>query len=298
KPTRTVRALLVFLLLPRDHTHRRDMIAGLLWSDLPNKQARNALSTTLWRLRQVLEPDGVPKGAYLLANGSDEIAFNCASDHWLDIAEFEQQTGRALAIPVPLLEQPDLQALERALDLYTGDLLPASYDDWALVEREQLRRLYLNSLAHLMRCREHRGEYGQALTAARRILDLDPLREEIHRAMMRLHAAQGQRARAVRQYDRCRLVLDQELGVSPMPETQALLAQIRRSPDRQPANDNPPAETPFAHALAELQRARQEFAQAQERLQRAIGLAERLASLPQSSLPARNLSEHGKIDRS
>jgi len=300
QPTRIVQALLAYLVLHRDRAHPREVVAGLFWGDSTERHARNALSTALWRLRRVLEPDGVPKGAYLLANGSDEIAFNRASDHWLDVAELEQQASRALARPVLSLEQPDLEALEQTLVLYTGDLLPAIYDDWVLVERERLRRIYLNSLAHLMRGREYREEYGQALSAARRILDLDPLREEIHRAVMRLHAAQGQRALAVRQYERCRQVLEQELGVSPMPETQALLAKIVRSPGRQPASDNAPVETPYAYAIAELQQARREFAQAQQRLQRAISLVENLSSsrdLATTRTPTSNYSGyHGAPD--
>ncbi|MEZ4771325.1 MAG: hypothetical protein R2844_23265 [Caldilineales bacterium] len=84
---RTVQALLAYLVLHRDRAHPREAVAGLFWGDSTDRQARNALSTTLWRLRRVLEPDGVPKGAYLQANGSDEIAFNRASDYWLDVAE-------------------------------------------------------------------------------------------------------------------------------------------------------------------------------------------------------------------
>jgi len=73
---------------------------------------------------------------------------------------------------------------------------------------------------------KHHGAYAESLTCGQRILYYDPLREEIHREMMRLYVEGGQRAQAVRQYEICREILATELGIPPMEETQALYAQI------------------------------------------------------------------------
>jgi len=215
---------LAYLLLHRDRTHRREVIADTFWGDTGEQRARNCLNTALWRLRRVLEPNGVPRGAYLTTTGSGEISFNWASDHWLDVAAFEDGSRRVLGRPAQAMEARHIRTLEQALALYTGELLEGFYDDWALRERERLRRLYLNSLAHLMRCHGQRGAIDDALRYGQRILELDPLREGIHREMMRLYLASGRRARVVRQYETCRQVLEQELGVEPISETQAISA--------------------------------------------------------------------------
>lgn len=276
---RAGQSLFAYLLLHRDRTHRREVIADTFWGDIGAHRARNCLNTALWRLRRVLEPDGIPRGAYLTTTGAGEIGFNWASDHWLDVATFEDRVKRVLARPARAMEANDIRTLERALALYTGELLEGFYDDWTLRERERLHRLYLNSLAHLMRSYGQRGATDDALRYGQRILELDPLREDIQREMMRLYLASGRRARAVRQYEACCQVLARELGVEPMPETQAIYAEARRSPGQlleiAPALDLPePGE--YQRALQELRLAKEDLAQAQLRLLRAIQLVEQL----------------------
>jgi DNA-binding SARP family transcriptional activator len=124
------------------------------------------------------------------------------------------------------MQLDDACNLEVAASLYTGELLEGFYYDWALRERERLRYVYLNSLAHLMQFYRRQRLYDKGLEAGRKILDLDPLHEEIHREMMQLYAESGQRALAIRQYESCCDSLHAELGILPMDETQALYTQI------------------------------------------------------------------------
>src|SRR5687767_13269224 len=94
KVTHTVQALFAYLLLQRHHSYSRDALAGLLWGEHSQERARSCLSTTLWRLRGVLEPAGIPRGTYLVTTPIGEVSFNWASDYWLDVAVFEEQVGR------------------------------------------------------------------------------------------------------------------------------------------------------------------------------------------------------------
>jgi DNA-binding SARP family transcriptional activator len=226
KVTYTVQALLAYLLLQRQRSHPRETLAGLFWGDHSQERARRCLNTTLWRLRQVLEPDGIPHGTYLLTVSPEEVGFNPESDYWLDVAVFEEQSCPVLAKPVEAMQADDARTLEGVVQLYTGELLEGFYDDWALRERERLRRMYLNCLAHLMGYYKHQQAFQESLLCGQRILDQDPLREEIQREMMRLYLANGQRALAVRQYELCRQVLATELDIPPMEETQALYAEV------------------------------------------------------------------------
>ena len=220
-----VQSLLAWLLLQRRKTHARETVAGLFWGEHDEARARSCLSTALWRLRQVLEPRGIPRGTYLVAH-ADAVGFNCASDYWLDVAAFEEGVERHLTGSA-LRDRPlDCAGAEDAIACYTGDLLEGFYDEWALRERERLRMLYLDSLGTLLRRHSEMGALEPALRCGRQILALDPLREDIHREVIRLHVRNGHRALALKQYECCRAALQEELGVAPMEETRALCAEL------------------------------------------------------------------------
>lgn len=234
--TPIARSMFAFLLLYRCRGSnctgpRRDILTSELWDNFGERDARRCLSTTLWRLRRELEPEGVASGTYLVTSANDEVGFNFAADHWLDVRVFEQQVKHGLALPVNEMDADDAQRLEEAVDLYVGELLEDFYADWVLRERERLNVLYLKCLAHLMRYYEHNGEWDNGLICGQKILDIDPLREQVHRCMMTLYLKSGQPILAIQQYRRCERILLQELGIQPRPATQALLAEVMSSID-------------------------------------------------------------------
>jgi hypothetical protein len=137
--------------------------------------------------------------------------------------------------------------LQQAIELYRGDFLDGFYDDWVLSERYRLESLYCDALGQLMAAREAAGEHAAALAAAQRLLEQDPLREDAHRAAMRAYCRLGQRHAALAQYGRCQQVLQAELGIEPMAETQALRQAIvegRLACETGPAVAVMPAATP------------------------------------------------------
>jgi DNA-binding SARP family transcriptional activator len=100
------------------------------------------------------------------------------------------------------------------------------YEDWVLRERERLRNRYLYGLAFLMSAYHLKGNLEASLACGQKILQQEPLREEIHRAMMRLYFQAGQRAMAIQQYELCCAALKAELEITPMPETEMLFQRI------------------------------------------------------------------------
>ena len=224
-----VQSLLAWLVLHRRRTYARETLAGLFWGEQTEARARSCLSTALWRLRRVLEPDGVTRGTYLIAPSSGEVGFNRASEHWLDVAAFEEGVERHLPGRSDAGRALDWSGAEAAVSHYTGDLLEGFYEEWALRERERLRILYLDSLGSLLNHYSESGALQQALRCARQILALDPLREEVHREVIRLHLRSGHRALALQQYESCRTVLEEELGIEPMEETQALYVDLMKT---------------------------------------------------------------------
>lgn len=221
----SARSLLGYLVLNRQRPHHRDLLANQFWADVDDVCARNRLSTALWRLRRVLEPDGVTAGSYLVATRRGEVRFNDRSDYWLDVADFEQAALRVTA-PGTEPSMADLVAFERAAEVFGNDLLEGVDQGWLVLERERLVQLYLAATARSMDRYARLGEVDRAIAAGQRILDRDPLREDTHRALIRLYSRSGQRSAASQQFLRCKELLRTELGVPPLPETFAAAAII------------------------------------------------------------------------
>lgn len=283
KLSRGIQALLAYLLL-HNHLVARDVLMDVFWMDASPDRARSNLTTALWRLRQALEPEGVPHGAYLITSHAGEVGFNWNSGHWLDTKTFEQRIYPLLRKPIAEINDQDIREIEGVLTLYRGELLEGLYDDWALRERERFRSLHLNCLTRLMECHASRKNLEQSIALAHEILRRDPMREEIHRALMRLYLESGQRTQAMRQYLQCRDILDQELGVAPLEETQVLHQQICASSyagDRAIAGQAGNSE--IAQLVCELQAVRQSLVEAARALERINKAVNRLGIFDENS---------------
>ena len=217
-PARKARALLAYLALRPGRAHPRDRLTGLLWPDVTDVQARQSLRQALAALRRAL-----PKRSELVIDG-DTVAMD-PSRVDVDVARFER-----------LVADGSRPRLEEAVGLYRGDLLESfhvkapAFEDWLVSERERVRELGRKALATLLGHQTRTGTGEAALHTARRLLTLDPLQEDVHRALMRLYVAQGQRAAALRQYQSCVALLRHELGVEPDAATKRLYQEILQQP--------------------------------------------------------------------
>mgnify|MGYP001350331172 CR=1 FL=1 len=223
-PSGKIKHLFAYLLLNRHAVHPREQLAGLFWGDENDHRARHCLNTALWRLNRILAQPGPRTPSYLRVDAQN-IGFNTASDFWLDVDEFESRCTLAEQIGP---DAPEKQAAlyRQAIACYRGDLLVDCYEDWCLVERERFRCLYIRALSRLLGYYAARRAYDDAVDCARRILACDPLREEVHRDLIKLYLAINRPADALRQYRICEGLLVRELAVEPMPETRILLNRI------------------------------------------------------------------------
>ncbi|MEZ5832540.1 MAG: BTAD domain-containing putative transcriptional regulator [Dongiaceae bacterium] len=233
-PGRRERALLAYLSMPAGEARSRDKLAGMLWSERGDKQARDSLKQAVLRLRKAL--DGA--GSDALQSAREFVTLDAVAVS-IDVAQFEQliRTGT-----------PD--SVARAMTLYRGDLLDGlevrdpAFEEWLLMERQRLRDLAREALAKLLAQHMADGAHEPAVAAARRLISLDPLREDAHRALMRIYAEQGQTALALKQYQTCRDRLQQELGIKPEAGTEYLyqaIQQNRIAPRRVPQESPAPA---------------------------------------------------------
>ena len=213
-PGQKDRALLAVLALAPGATHSREKLASLLWSARGDAHARDSLKHALGRLRASL---GDPLVADRQTVRLDPAAFT------VDVAAFE----RLLADGTP-------DAAEAAIALYRGDLLDGigirdrAFEEWLRIERQRLRSQVEEAAAGLMAHSLAQGNPDRATVAARRLMQLDPLREDACRALMRIHADRGETARALRLYEALRDGLQRELGVRPESETTRLSEAIRQ----------------------------------------------------------------------
>lgn len=219
--------LLAFLLIHHGKRVPRDAVAATLWRDGGDSACRRRLSTTLWRLRARIDGD-VPVRHSVVGNDNYGNLFIDDTAVAFDVALFE--TDVEGVPPTDSELQPhEAKRLQRAIGRYRGDLLEGLYDEWVLTERERLLGLYQSTLLRLMRWHQRRGESEPAISLARSILDRDPLREDIHRALIRCYAQMGARPQALDAYQRCRSLLRDELGIDPLPETTAAAMAVVRN---------------------------------------------------------------------
>lgn len=240
-----VPALLAYLAVTR-RPHQRDTLAALLWGEMADADAKNNLRQALSNLRKLISP-------HLLVT-RETIGWNTAVPYTLDVEQFE---GFIKNLPVG--NDPDAaHPLEQAAALYRGDFLAGVYlrdapefEEWALGQRARWRELALTNLHTLTKHHLEQGRYDRAIDYAARLLALDPWREEAHRQLMLALVRSDQRTAAMKQYETCRQVLDEELGVEPSSETTNLYERIRAAGSG-PRHNLPLAPTTFVGREAEL----------------------------------------------
>jgi predicted ATPase/DNA-binding SARP family transcriptional activator len=221
-PTRHAAALLAFLALHLHRSHPRAPLAALLWPDAQETTARHRLSQALTSLRALLCLPPTP----LLLSGRDRVQLNPDAVS-IDVQAFT--TALQLARRAP--HDPErVQALDRALDLYSAPLLPERTEEWLIPEREAFAEQYFLALQEAAGLLDKLGEPEAAIARLRRGVAIDPLREEAQRALIGLLLETGQRDGAWRQYRSFEQALARELGAEPSAPTQALVAAIRSRP--------------------------------------------------------------------
>jgi DNA-binding SARP family transcriptional activator len=211
-----------YLIINRHRALSRSQVAEALWQERETPRARRCLSTALWRLKQSAPDVNL---VHQTANG-DRISFNWSLPGWVDVVAFESRAVAALAVPAQAAGHREICQMRRAVNLYRGDLLSGIDEEWVLIERQRLGNIYLDLLHHLASSYDARSDMQNALIFARRLSALDPLREDIHRLIMRLFVSVGNGAKAIEQYRICQGELSSELGVEPTEETQALFRII------------------------------------------------------------------------
>jgi DNA-binding SARP family transcriptional activator/tetratricopeptide (TPR) repeat protein len=204
-------ALLVYLALNAERAHRRERLAGLLWSDSEDSKARHSLSQALYAIRRLLD-DAVKIEGEDLEFTSDGL--------WVDAVEMERQ-----------LESGSAGA---AADLCRGEFLEGfwvrgaqGFEEWAGRERARLAALARHALRHVIRTARDSCDWLEVQRRAMHLIALDPFDETAYAELMRALWMIGDRAAALEHYEQLQSVLARELGSKPSREIKALADRIR-----------------------------------------------------------------------
>lgn len=215
-PRPNSRTLVKLLALAPGHSMHREQLMDLCWPDADPTAAVGSLRVALHAARHALEPELRPRAgsSYLLGEGT---LLRLAPDTvWIDTDHAESLAEQALA-------SGDRRELSGALAAFTGEPLPEDrYEPWAGPLRDRIRVLRERVLLALAEAQLAEGAPEDAASTARLALAESPTDERAHRSLMSAYLAQGLRRQAVRQYHRCRELLDAELGVRPGAETERL----------------------------------------------------------------------------
>jgi DNA-binding SARP family transcriptional activator len=226
-PTQKSKAMFQILLIEPGRLVPTDQLLEYLWPSLPPRKAQNNLWVTVSQLRRVLQPDSPPRARsdYIHKQG-EGYRFNSESDYWLDGDTFATHLATAQSATDLTAS---IIAWEAARILYQGDYLEDEpYAEWIQLPRNQWQRRYEQLLTNLAGAYGRNGRFQQSITHCREILTLDNTNETAYRLLMRCHAALGERTTALKAYNEAVQVLQDEIGVDPMPETAELAHQIQQ----------------------------------------------------------------------
>jgi DNA-binding SARP family transcriptional activator len=202
--------LLAFLAL-QDRPRTRTYVARTLWPEATTARANANLRSSLWRTLRT--------GHRIIDASAHEMAL--ATDIRVDLRD-------AVARAHKLLDRTCLceDILTRQTrDELSADLLPEwSENEWVLIEQEQYHQLRLYALEAMAKRLTGAGRHGEAVAAGLAAVRAEPLRESAHRVLIDAHLAAGNRGAAQQQYEQCRRVLLDELGLEPTDSLRNLLA--------------------------------------------------------------------------
>jgi ABC-type oligopeptide transport system substrate-binding subunit/DNA-binding SARP family transcriptional activator len=217
----------------------RTKLCLLFWPDITESEARRHLSNQIYNLRRAL-PD--PE---LIQTPNGQLSLN-PQHTWSDVKVFDHHS-----------QSSQSKKLQQSADMYRGPFLDGfslaeakEFSLWVDRERRTFERVYLEILSDLIKIYTDQGEYDAAIAHARRYLQIDDLAEDVHRRLIDLYAAQGDRSAALRQFEQCATILERELGVDPLPETRDVYLAVL---GKQKFPAEPPSLPQFWRSLPNLE---------------------------------------------
>jgi len=222
------RELFCFLLLNRDKPNSRESVASLLWGDhYTTEVSKKYLRKALWQLNESLSGCSEEIRNGLIVADTNWIELKSVDSLWLDVAIVDQAYAAVKGVPGSGFNPRTASVLSHVVDLYRGELLEGEFQEWSFYDLARYRKITLILLDKLMDYSMARGEYETTLEYGEQVLRYDPAREFTHLKLMRAYYGLGDRTGAIRQFNRCRQILRDELDIEPSNEAITLYEKVR-----------------------------------------------------------------------
>ncbi len=216
--------LLKLLALAPGHRLHREQAMDVLWPELEPAAAAANLRKAVHYARRAVD---AKEGPSLIASVGDILSLP-SERLWIDVDAWRAAATHAR-------RAGDVTVYAEAVELYRDGLLPDDrYEEWTIAYRNELQTEFVALLEEVAGLLEARGEIEGAVRAASRLVAVEPLREEGHVLLIRLHALAGRRGEALRGYEQLRELLEVQLGVEPSPEAQRLYEEVRAGQSAEP----------------------------------------------------------------
>jgi basic membrane lipoprotein Med (substrate-binding protein (PBP1-ABC) superfamily)/DNA-binding SARP family transcriptional activator len=227
-PGRQGRLVFAYLLAAQGRPVPRDELADALWGDHPPARWEKALSVLVSKLRALLTECGIG-GASSLTSAFGCYQLTLPDGTWIDVVAADEAARAAeRSLAAGELDQARADA-SVAESLARRTFLPGEDGRWIEDKRADLRETLVRALDCLSEAHRLAGDPRAAVRAAEELVELEPYRERGYRLLMEAQSAAGNDAEALRVYERCRLLLAEELGAYPSPETEAMYLEVLRS---------------------------------------------------------------------
>lgn len=218
--------LFQLLVTKRQHPLAKEEIFSMLLPQPDEKSANRDFKVALNALNSALEPHRRARtNPYFIVRSGSAYQLHAGAAYQLDAVEFEQRMKNGLEAEHV---QEAVDALEQGLSMYKGDYMPdRRYDDWCIEERERLQVLFLRGAERLAQLYTDLGQYNKAIRWCEVILQKDSCWEEAYRLLMHCHLQLNNRHQAIKWYRKCVDVLQEELGIEPMPQTKQFYRKLK-----------------------------------------------------------------------
>jgi peptide/nickel transport system substrate-binding protein len=228
-PGRQGRLVFAYLLAEQGRPVPRGELAESLWGDEPPATWEKALSVLVSKLRALLTECGLD-GARSLTSAFGCYQLTLPAGTWIDVIAADEAASAAERwLAAGELEQARADA-SIAESLARRTFLPGEDARWVEDKRADLRETLVRALDCLAEAHRLAGDPRAAVRAAEELVELEPYRERGYRLLMEAQSAAGNDAEALRVYDRCRRLLNEELGTYPSPETEAIYRRLLEAP--------------------------------------------------------------------
>jgi LuxR family maltose regulon positive regulatory protein len=215
--TQSVRDLFFYILQSNEGVMKEEA-CDTFWPESDQQSVRLRFKNAIYRVRHALGPESV-----MLA---DEVyRFNRTLDYDYDVEYFLQELASALESREQVVK---IQHYRNALAIYKGPYLSKMDYEWALGQRENLHQKFNEAASNLIKLLIQTEQYQQAITVAQHAIEIDPCSESAHRYAMTAYAALGDRPGVVRQFEKCKKLLLDDLGVTPSAQTENLYQTLMK----------------------------------------------------------------------